>query len=81
MSQKKVDAYKEKKANRAAIMKKEKTILRVEKLIALVICVAAVCWVGFSIHGKVMENASNIEKEVVLDTSALDEYVAGISEE
>lgn len=81
MSQKKVDAYKEKKANRAAIMKKEKTILRVEKLAALVICIAAVCWVGFSVRDKVEESATNIEKEVVLDTTALDEYVANLSVE
>ena len=79
MSQKKVDAYKEKKANRAAIMKKEKTILRIQKLAALVICIAAVCWVGFSVRDKVEESAATIEKEVVLDTTALDEYVANLS--
>ena len=36
MSQKKVDAYKAEKANREKIMKKEKLILTIEKLAALV---------------------------------------------
>ena len=35
MSQKKVDAYKAEKANREKIMKKEKRVLRLEKLIPL----------------------------------------------
>ena len=35
MSQKKVDAYKAEKANREKIMKKEKLILTIEKLAAL----------------------------------------------
>ena len=44
MSQKKVDAYKAEKANREKIMKKEKLILTIEKLAALVACMVAVCW-------------------------------------
>ena len=43
MSQKKVDAYKAEKANREKIMKKEKLILTIEKLAALVACMVAVC--------------------------------------
>ena len=42
MSQKKVDAYKAEKANREKLMKKEKLVLRLEKLAALVVCVVAV---------------------------------------
>ena len=42
MSQKKVDAYKAEKANREKIMKKEKRVLRLEKLIALAFCIVAV---------------------------------------
>ena len=41
MSQKKVDAYKAEKANREKIMKKEKLILTIEKLAALVACMVA----------------------------------------
>lgn len=55
MSQKKVDAYKAEKANREKIMKREKLILNLEKLAALVVCIVAVCWIGYSVYGKVTE--------------------------
>ena len=55
MSQKKVDAYKAEKANREKIMKKEKRVLRLEKLIALAFCIVAVVWIGFSVYSKVNE--------------------------
>ena len=51
MSQKKVDAYKAEKANREKIMKREKLILNLEKLAALVVCIVAVCWIGYSVYG------------------------------
>lgn len=79
MSQKKVDAYKEKKANREKIMKKEKMILRLEKLAALAVCVIAVCWIGYSVQDKVTEGQEEEKKETVLDTSALDDYLSGLS--
>lgn len=50
MSQKKVDAYKKEKANREQIIKKEKRILKLEKLLAVVVGLVLVCWVGFSIY-------------------------------
>ena len=52
MSQKKVDAYKAQKANREKIMKKEKLVLRLEKLVALAACIVAVCWIGYSVYGR-----------------------------
>ena len=55
MSQKKVDAYKVQKANRDKIIKREKRILMLEKLAGIVICLAAVAWIGFSVYGKVTE--------------------------
>ena len=58
MSQKKVDAYKAEKANREKIMKKEKLILTIEKLAALVACMVAVCWIGYSVYGKVTDRKS-----------------------
>lgn len=80
MSQKKVDAYKEQKANRAKIMKKEKWILRLEKLAALVVCIAVVCWIGFSVYGKVTDGKEEVKVETTMDTSALDDYLSGIEE-
>lgn len=79
MSQKKVDAYKAEKANREKIMKKEKLILTVEKLAALVLCIVAVCWIGYSVYGKVTEGQEDVKTETVMDTSALDSYLNGLS--
>ena len=83
MSQKKVDAYKQQKANREKIMKREKNILRVEKLIGAAVGVVAVCWVGFSVYDKVTytEPEAVVAKETVMDTTALDEYISGLSVE
>lgn len=82
MSQKKVDAYKEQKANRQKILKREKIILRLEKIGALVICILAVCWVGYSVHDKVTAVDDTGEQIVTeMDTSALDNYLAEISAE
>lgn len=79
MSQKKVDAYKKDKANRDKIMKKEKMMLRMEKLAALVVCIAAVCWIGYSVYGKISEEKEEVQVETVMDTSALDDYLSGIA--
>lgn len=81
MSQKKIDAYKKEKANRAQIIKREKRILMLEKLAGLLVCAVAVVWVGFSVYDKVTENTETITKETVMDTSALDEYAAGIMDD
>ena len=79
MSQKKVDAYKAEKANREKIMKKEKLIFTLEKLAALVLCIVAVCWIGYSVYGKVTEGQEDVKTETVMDTSALDSYLNGLS--
>lgn len=79
MSQKKVDAYKAEKANREKIMKKEKLILNLEKLAALAACIVAVCWIGYSVYGKVTEGQVTETTETVMDTSALDSYLNGLS--
>ena len=71
MSQKKVDAYKAEKANRDKIMKKEKLVLTLEKLAALVLCIVAVCWIGYSVYGKVTAGQENVTQETVMDTSVL----------
>ena len=76
MSQKKVDAYKAEKANREKIMKREKLILNLEKL---VVCIVAVCWIGYSVYGKVTEGQETVQTETVMDTSALDSYLNGLS--
>ena len=79
MSQKKVDAYKAQKANREKIMKKEKAVLRLEKLAAAVVCVVAVCWLGYSVYDKIVSVQDTVVTETVMDVSALDNYLTDLS--
>ena len=81
MSQKKVDAYKQQKANRQKIIKKEKRILMLEKLAALVICIAAVCWVGYSVYGKIAADKEKVVVDTSLDVTALQDYVSDLNAE
>lgn len=78
MSQKKVDAYKQQKANRNKILKKEKMVRRVQKIVAAVLGVAVVCWIGFSVYGKYEEAQEAIVTEVEMDTTAIDDYVSEV---
>ena len=82
MSQKKVDRYKEEKANRSKIIKKEKRIAMLERVIGILVLAAAVCWIGFSVHTKVTERAEVQQevKETVIDMTALDNYLTGIED-
>ena len=79
MSQKKVDAYKAEKANRDKIMKKERSVLRLEKLIALAFCIVAVVWIGYSVYSKVNEGKEEVVVNTEMDTSALDDYLSGVT--
>ena len=71
MSQKKVDAYKQKKANRDKIIKKEKRILFLEKAAGVMICLAVVVWLGYSVYGKVTQQEETKTTETVMDASAV----------
>ena len=39
----------------------------------------AVCWIGYSVYGKVTEGQETVPTETVMDTSALDSYLNGLS--
>ncbi len=81
MSQKKVDNYKERKANRKSEQKKEKFYDILEKVVGILVCVALVAWIGYSVYDKVTEKDASEVQQTVMDTSALDNYVSGISAE
>ena len=79
MSQEKVLKYKEEKANRKEIMKKQKIAKIARNSITAVICVAVVGWIGYSAVAYYHENKP---REVVeVDYAAFDEYVKGLSAE
>ena len=79
MSQKKVDAYKKEKANRTQILRKEKMILTLEKIAGVLICLAVVGWIGFSVYSKETENTETVTVDTVMDTTALDDYLSGLT--
>ena len=51
MSQEKVNRYKEQKANRKEIMKKEQQQKNMRKAIAAVVAVICIGWIGVSVYG------------------------------
>lgn len=81
MSQEKVDRYKEKKARRHEIYKKEKRILALEKFAGILICVVLVGWVGYSIYGKASSAQNAKVHETVMDTAAIDSYLSDLNTE
>ena len=79
MSQEKVAKYKEAKANRKEIMKKEKQARRVRNTIACVVCVVILGWLGYSAVDYLQNNQPRHNVEV--DFSAIDEYAGTLVEE
>lgn len=67
------------KKRTAAGLSKEKRILMLEKIIGIAVCLLVVVWIGFSVYSKATDKAASVTKETVLDTTALDEYTAGIN--
>ena len=62
MSQAKVDRYKEEKANRKKVMRKEKIANRLRKCAVAVVAAALVVWIGYSAYN--MYESSRPVKEV-----------------
>lgn len=78
MSQQKVDRYKEQKANRKEIMKKEKRAKVFRKAAFGVVCLALVGWLGFSVYDMSVKNKER--ENVQVDYAAMTEYLNGLSE-
>ena len=79
MSQKKVDNYRAGKYGRAKAARKERIIDKLEILAWIAICVAMVGWIGFSVYTKIEAKEASTVTETVMDTSAIDNYVSGLS--
>ena len=79
MSQKKVDNYRAGKYGRSKAVRKEKIIDKLEILAWIAICVAMVGWIGFSAYAKIEATEASTVTETVMDTSAIDNYVSGLS--
>lgn len=79
MSQEKVAKYKESKANRKEIMKKQKQTRLIRNTVVGIICVVLVGWVGYSAVTYLQENKPRQEVEV--DYTAVDEYTETLAGE
>ena len=77
MSQKKVDYYKEQKANRKSIMKREKLLFRLEITAIVVVLVGLIAWFSVSVYQNASATAdANKESEQVgIYTSAITDYL------
>ena len=53
--------------------------LRTTQIAWLAICVAMFAWIGFSAYAKITAKEASVVKETVVDTSAIDNYVSGLS--
>lgn len=77
MSQEKVNRYKEEKANRKAILKREKRNRIIGRIVGSVIGLALVGWIGFSIYDSVVTGLETAQTEVKLD--AVSNYLTGLN--
>ena len=67
------------KYGRAKAARKERIIDKLEILAWIAICVAMVGWIGFSAYTKIEAKEASTVTETVMDTSAIDNYVSGLS--
>ena len=57
MSQAKVDRYKQEKANREKIMKRERRVKTLEILVAVIVVVGLLTWFGVAVYNNTKANA------------------------
>ncbi len=79
MSQKKVDKYKNGKSARSSAMKKERAEFVLEMAAWILIAVLFVGWIGCSAYAKIEAKQNSIKVDTVMDTSALTDYISGLS--
>lgn len=79
MSQEKVNKYKEEKANRKETMKKAKRASLVRNIVASVVLVAAIGWVGYSGVTYIIRHRPR--PEVGVNYTAVNDYVQSLTAE
>ena len=77
MSQKKVDKYKNNKYSRNSALKKERA--EFEMAAWILIAVLLVGWIGYSAYAKIQAKEASVKVDTVMDTSALTDYISGLS--
>ena len=79
MSQKKVDRYKEQKANRQQIMKKEKRMRRLEVFGLTAVLVALVAWFSVAVVHQARSNNTEPVQATEIATADLESYLGELS--
>ena len=79
MSQEKVNKYKEQKANRKEMLRKAKRASLIRNIVAGVVLVATIGWVGYSGVTYIIDKQPR--PEVSVDYTALDEYSKSLTAE
>lgn len=79
MSQEKVARYKEEKANRKKIMRREKIKSACAKAVGVVVLIAIVVWAGMS--GYHYYQSKQSAKTFVSDVTAIQDYLSSINVE
>ena len=77
MSQEKVDKYKQEKANRKKIMRREKMKKYMRRCVGGAICLVLIGWLGYSAYGAYSANKPVPSAE--LDYAAIDNYMQSLS--
>ncbi|MDO4490079.1 MAG: hypothetical protein Q4B85_03280 [Lachnospiraceae bacterium] len=79
MSQKKVDQYKKEKANRQAIMKRERLQARIGVTAAALVLAALIGWFGVSVYKNVQATAPSNAETITIDTSDVQNYMSEVN--
>lgn len=80
MSQAKVDRYKQEKANRQKIVRKQKLMHRLEMAAIALVCVVVLGWVGYSVYAKVTDKDA-VQDAIAFDAGAVQDYLSGLTAE
>ena len=80
MSQEKVNRYKEEKANRKKMLRRQKVMNTVRKTVVSVVCVAVLGWIGYSVYDKAASGDGSKET-VVFDAGAVQDYLSDLMAE
>lgn len=78
MSQEKVDRYKEEKANRKQILKRNKIKKTVYTILGTVASLAVVAWIGYSGYGYFQSQKEANKPSTEIDISAATDYLSGL---
>ncbi|HIU74286.1 MAG TPA: hypothetical protein IAC62_00220 [Candidatus Pelethocola excrementipullorum] len=79
MSQEKVEKYKQDKANRQKIMRREKLIRRIEYGGSAIVLLALIVWFSFAVYKNVEAGNASRATTTEMDATAVQEYINNLN--